>query len=367
MKKSSPSHRDAIMAIEPYVPGKPISEVKRELGIDDVIKLASNENPLGPSPLAQEAVAKWVTQMHLYPDGYAYELRRTLAASLGVGDDQLVFGTGSDEVIRLIAEAFMSPGDEVVMATPTFSVYRSATLLMGAKPVEIPLQDYTHDLLAMAAAVNEKTKAVFVCNPNNPTGTIVPYLEIREFMKDIPPSTLVVFDEAYFEYVTDTDYPNSLALLEGDGPAVVILRTFSKAYGLAGLRIGYGVSDPETASILNRVREPFNTNAAAQVGALAALADTDHLSRSLEVNSAGKQYLSEAFAELGLEYVHTHTNFILVDVRRDCKEVFRKLLARGVIVRTGDIFGYPTKLRISIGTQQENRRFVEALRAVLAE
>lgn len=362
-----PKHRDTIMAIEPYVPGKPIDEVKRELGLSYVIKLASNENPLGPSVKAQEAVREWAAQMHLYPDGSAFALRKALAEKLGVAPEQLVFGTGSDEVIRLLAEAFLSPGDEVIMAQPTFSVYRSVSLLMGASPVEVPLKGYTHDLPAMAAAVTPRTKMVFVCNPNNPTGTMVTAQQVREFLKALPSSVLVVFDEAYFEYVDDRQYPNSLEFIGGDGPSVVVLRTFSKVYGLAGARIGYGVGDPEIIALLNRVREPFNTNAVAQVAALAALSDQEHLQASIQVVRDGKQYLYQEFDRMGLSYVPSHTNFILVEVGRDSQEVFRRLLAKGVIVRTGDIFGYPTKLRVTIGTAKENRRFITALGEVLRE
>ena len=362
---SKPSYRDAVRNIAPYVPGKPISEVKRELGISDVVKMASNENPLGPSPMVQQALRESVDQLHLYPDGYAYELRQALAGHLRVEAEQLVFGNGSDEVIRMIAETYFCPEDEVVMATPTFSVYRAVADLMGARPVEVPLQNHTHNLWAMAQAITDQTKAVFICNPNNPTGTIVSQSQLKSFLRDIPSTAVVVLDEAYYEYVKDESYRGSLELI-GEDHTVIILRTFSKVYGLAGLRIGYGISDSETVQLLERVREPFNTNALAQIAALASLEDQAHVDESLAVNERGKAYLYRAFEDMGLEYVPSHTNFILVDVGRDCLRVFEELLAKGVIIRAGASFGYPTKIRVTVGTEEQNTRFVAALADVLA-
>lgn len=304
--------------------------------------------------------------MHLYPDGAAQNLRQVLADKLRVAPDQLIFGNGSDELIKTLAEAFLTPGSEVVMAAPTFSVYRSTSLLMGAIPVEVPLRDFRHDLPAMAAAITERTKLVYICNPNNPTGTIVSEQETTQFLNSIPSNVTVVFDEAYFEFVEAEDYPNSIELIGQRKQPIVVLRTFSKIYGLAGLRLGYAVSQPEIIQILERAREPFNTNGAAQAAAIAALADEKHLQASRELVTQGKQYLYRELTALNLEFVPSEANFILVDVKKNCREVYQALLQRGVIVRTGDVFGYPTALRITIGTQEQNIRLINALTEVLS-
>ncbi|WXJ83782.1 Histidinol-phosphate aminotransferase [Moorella thermoacetica] len=361
-----PKCREAILSIKPYVPGKPIEEVQRELGVKDVIKLASNENPLGPSPDAVQALQEASDRIFLYPDGNCYYLKEALAAKLGVKQENLIIGNGTDEILKMLAETYINPGDEIVVADPTFSEYEFAAQVMGGRAIKVPTRNFRHDLAAMAAAITPRTRLVFVCNPNNPTGTIVGQAALDGFLKQVPPSVVVVLDEAYSDYVTAEHYPNSLAYVRAGRANVIILRTFSKIYGLAGLRVGYGVAVPEIIRDLNRVREPFNVNLLAQVAAVAALKDEAHVGKSREVNSEGKDYLYSQFESLGLKYVPTEANFIFVDIQRDSREVFRQLLQKGVIVRTGDIFGYDTFLRVTIGTRRQNETFIRALREILA-
>lgn len=357
--------RQEILAIEPYSPGKPIEEVKQEYGLTDVIKLASNENPLGPGPLAVSALQKAAGDAHLYPDGSCSRLREALGKKLAVSPSQLIVGNGSDELLKLAAEVFLGPSDSVVMADPTFSEYQFAARLMGASVRRVPLKDFRHDLPAMAKAVDESTRMVFVCNPNNPTGTIVTHGELKAFLESVPAGVVVVLDEAYVEYVQDDGFPRALDLI-GDYPNLLITRTFSKLHGLAGLRVGYGIAQPELISLLQRVREPFNVNALGQAAAVAALRDFEHAAQSVQVNESGKSFLYDLFTSLDLTYVRTNTNFVLVDVRRDSKEVFQRLLIKGVIIRSTHSFGLPTYLRVTVGTDGQNRRLAVALREVLA-
>ncbi|MBT9141959.1 MAG: Histidinol-phosphate aminotransferase [Dehalococcoidia bacterium] len=359
-------YRQQIMAIKPYVPGKPVEEVERELGLSGVIKMASNENPLGPAPAAIAKMQEVINKVAVYPDGNCYYLKNALAKALNLTPAHLLVGNGSDEVIKLIAEAFLSEGEEAVVAEPTFSEYDFAVKIMGGQTVVVPTKNYTHDLEAMAAAVTEKTKLLFVCNPNNPTGTKVGKEEVKTFLNKLPDGLITVFDEAYYEYVVDEDFPQTLDFVR-EGRNVIVLRTFSKIYGLAGLRIGFGVAKPELIGLLSRVREPFNVNMVAQAAALAALGDQEHLLRSRQMNEEGKQYLCRQFDRLGLPFVPTHANFIWVRIKADCNDVFTKLLHRGVIVRTGDIFGAPDVIRVTIGTAEQNQRFIEALTEVLTE
>jgi histidinol-phosphate aminotransferase len=356
--------RPEIFSLKPYVPGKPVEEVERELGITGVIKLASNENPLGPSPLAAARVAEAMNKLNIYPDGAVYYLRQALAEHYKISEDAFLVGNGSDELLRLITETFVSPGDEVLYGMPSFSEYGFMALVMGGKCVEVPLKDMRFDLPAMKEKITDRTKLVYICNPNNPTGTFVGRAETDKFMKSIPDDVLVIFDEAYFEYVTDQDYVSGLEYL-AQGQNVIVLRTFSKIYGLAGLRVGYGITTPEIASAVNRVREPFNVNLLAQTAGIGALADVEHLQKSRAMNLEGRDFLYREFSRMGFEYVPTETNFIFVDLKRDCKQVFQALLKEGVIVRTGDIFGYPTYIRVTIGSPEENQRFITALQKVL--
>jgi len=358
--------RPEIFSLKPYVPGKPIEEVRRELGIKDIIKLASNENPLGTSPKAREAISKALGQMHQYPDANCFELKKRLAEANDIGESSIVVGNGSDEILMLLAIAFLSNGDEIIYAKPSFAEYEFTARIMGAECVEIPLTDFTHDLENIRRAVTPRTKMVFICNPNNPTGTIVDAEAIESFMDRIPEDVLVVFDEAYVEYVEDPNFLSGLKFVKANRNAIV-LRTFSKIYGLAGLRIGYGFTTPEIAQALEMITEPFNVNLLAQVGALAAIDDLRHVEESRQVNSQGKKYLYDRLKEMGLGYVPTESNFIFLDTGRDCQAVFKALLRLGIIVRTGDIFGYPTFIRVTVGTQDENQRFINGLKKVFAE
>jgi histidinol-phosphate aminotransferase len=302
--------------------------------------------------------------VRLYPDNDCYRLRHDLASHLGVGPEQVVVGRGSDEVIHMLGLAFLCPGDEVIMSEPPFTLYDFTANVMDGVAIRVPMKDFREDLDAMAARITERTKLIFLANPNNPTGSYLSRDEIDAFMGRVPDRVIVAFDEAYFEYVDAADYPASLDYLR-KGRNVVILRTFSKIYALAGLRIGYGIGSAEMIGYLNQVREPFNISTIAQTAASASLQDAEQVARSCRCNVEGRKFLYDAFTRLGLPYVPTQANFILVDVRRECRQVFVELLKRGVIVRTGDIFGLPTHVRVTIGLPAENERFISALEAVL--
>lgn len=347
--------------IMPYRPGKPIEELARELGVspEQIIKMASNENALGPSPRAVEALRAAAGRMHLYPDGSCYYLGRALAARLGVAVEQLVFGTGSNELLVLLAQAFLGPGRNAVMSDRSFLIYRLVTRLVGAVPVEVPMRDWTTDLAAMRGAITDDTRLVFVANPNNPTGTAVGAAELESFVDDLPPGVLAVVDEAYVEFMPPEWQPRLVDRIRR-GARLCCLRTFSKLYGLAGLRIGYAITSAEVASLLHRVRQPFNVNAAAQAAALAALDDEEHVHRTLRLVREEMVFLEKAFDRLGLEYVPSLTNFILVRVGNG-KVVFKELLSRHIIVRPMDAYGLPEYVRITIGTRDQNERLVEAL------
>jgi histidinol-phosphate aminotransferase len=359
------NYRKTLEGILPYQPGKPIDDVKRELGLSKVIKLASNENPLGCSLKAVEAVTACMMTPSLYPDGNCTELRNALSSKLNVKPEQLIFGAGSNEIVAFLGETFINPGDESVMAVPSFPWYETAVKMMDGIAIEIPLKNHTHDLETMKSKINDRTKIVWLCNPNNPTGTMYTAKEQDEFLKSVPSNVVVVLDEAYCEYVGNKDYPNSVPLLE-KYPNVIILRTFSKVYGLASLRIGYGIANVEMISYLNRIRPPFNVNAAAQVAALASINDSDFVSKTVENNNAGKEFLYSSFKDMGLDYIPTECNFIMVDTKKDSIEIFNKLLAKGVIVRPGKGFRMPTWQRVTIGTPEENTEFISALKEVLA-
>lgn len=355
--------RDCLDSLAVYQPGKPIEEVKRELGLEDIIKLASNENPLGPSPKAIAAIAAAAGDINLYPDGSAYRLRHALATRLGVDPAAIMIGNGSNELVQMLSLALLDPGDEVVMPVPSFPRYEPLARLMGAVPVEVPLRNLRMNIEEMARRLTPRTKMIYLCNPNNPTGTIATREEVDFLLDRTPPGTVVVFDEAYYEYVTSPDYPDGLDYFK-NGRSVVVLRTFSKMYGLAGLRVGYGVGPPSLIEYLNRVREPFNVNALAQEAALAALGDEEFVSLTRQINEGGKKYIYEAFTTRGIYYVPTEANFIFFDAGRDEKTVFLDMLKEGVIIRGG--FGLPTHLRVTVGTAAQNARFIEALDKVLA-
>lgn len=352
-----------ISEIKPYVPGKPIKELERELGIKDSIKLASNENPLGPSPKALRALQDFLyngSELSRYPDGSGFYLKKTISEKLGISAGDIILGNGSNEIIDIAVRTFMGPGDEAVMAEPSFVVYSMATTSVGATPVEIPLIDYRHDLMAMANAITERTKIVFIANPNNPTGTINKRDEFHRFMDKVPDGVLVIIDEAYYEYVMDPEYPNTIKYFM-DGRDVLILRTFSKAYGLAGLRIGYGIASRDIIEEMNKVRNPFNTNTLAQLSAMNALTDNEHLNKTIEINEHGKEFLYRELDSMGIGYVPTEANFIYIPLYVESKIVYEALLKMGVIVRPVGV----REIRVTIGLPEENKRFIEALKIVI--
>ena len=352
--------RKCLDDIRPYSPGKPIDEVKRELGLTEVYKLASNENPLGPPESAVEAMRLAAGKVSLYPDADAYELRSALAKYHDVQMNQIILGDGSNELLKLLSLAFLEPGDEIIMPKPSFGEYARTAKVCGAVAKAIPLtEDYAVDLPAMVAAIGSKTKMIYICNPNNPTGTVVDKRLLKQMMHRME-DIIVVMDEAYFEFVNDENSPDGVAFFK-EFPNVIALRTFSKAYGLAGLRVGYGICNEYIAAAINKVREPFNVNSLAQVAALAALNDGEYLKKSVEYNTVEREFLYTELKKRGFQVVPSQANFMLVDVVRDCVDVFRGLLRKGIIVRSADIFGYNTKIRLSVGLRKENEAFLKAL------
>jgi histidinol-phosphate aminotransferase len=352
-----------IRTLVPYLPGKPIEEVEREYGIANSVKLASNENPLGPSPKAIRAIRDKLDQLHLYPDGDCFYLKLALANKLGVSPEQLILGNGSNELIELAVRTFIRPGDEAVMAHQAFVVYQLVVQAAGGVGKVVPLRDFAHDLSAIGEAIGPNTRVVFLANPNNPTGTIYRRDPWERFLQHVSPDVLIIVDEAYFEYVGDENYPDSLKYHDY-GKALLTLRTFSKLYGLAGLRIGYGIAPKEITDLLQRVRQPFNVNVVAQWAARAALEDHDHVRQSLDVNRQGMAYLSQELSQLGLKQVPSHANFILVRVG-DGNEVFQQLLRQGVIVRPMTAYEFPEYIRVTIGTMEENQKFIGALTKII--
>lgn len=343
-----------------YEPGKPVEDLARELGIapDKIIKLASNENPLGPSPKAREAMIATIERAHYYPDGAGYYLREAIAEKLGLSMANVILGNGSNEIIEFIGHAYLQPGDDIVVAEHSFAVYRLMAQLFGARVIDVPDPNFTHDLEAMLAAITPRTKEVFIANPNNPTGTMVLQDEIDRFMERVPDRVLVVFDEAYYEFL---DEPPDVLKYVRAGRNVVVLRTFSKIQGLANLRIGYGLAAPEIVEVLQRARQPFNANGIAQAGALAGLKDTEHMELTRRVTHEGRNFLHASFLDMGLDFVPGHANFVLVRVG-DGKKVFEALLRRGIIVRAMGSYGLPEYIRVSVGTKSQNEAFVSALR-----
>lgn len=352
-----------IRTLTPYPPGKPMKELEREYGISDSIKLASNENPIGPSPKAVAAIREALLELHRYPEGDCYYLRQAVARHLGVDPAALLFGNGSNEIIELIVRTFMNSGDEAVMSDQAFVVYRLIVQAIGGRSVCVPLKDYTHDVDAIGAAITPATRVVFLANPNNPTGTIFGREAWLRFLKRVPSSALIVMDEAYAEFVDDPQYPDSLAAVR-DGRNVIVLRTFSKLYGLAGLRVGYGIGRPELMELMNRVRQPFNVNSLAQIGACAALDDAEHVERTRACNRSGMEYLHAECRRLGVEVVPSWANFLLVRVGQGAA-IYESLLREGVIVRPMNGYGFPDHVRVTVGTRAENERFVAALEKCL--
>lgn len=356
--------------LTPYQPGKPISELARELGLTHIVKLASNENPLGPSAKALEAARSGLGELHLYPDGGGFDLKTALAMKLGVALEQITLGNGSNDVLELVARAFLSHQHGAVFSEHAFAVYPIVTQAVGAQARVASAHDgtrgprYGHDLDAMARLVDGDVRTVFIANPNNPTGTYLRKEELRAFLKAMPESVIVVVDEAYFEYVGESDYPDAIRWLS-EFPNLVVTRTFSKAYGLAGLRVGYAVSSAEIADLLNRVRQPFNVNSLALVAATAALDDDDHLNRSIRLNAEGLKTLREALAQRDLPAIPSVGNFVSLDLGRPAAPIYDALLREGVIVRPIANYGLPNHLRVTVGKPEENRFFLNALDRVL--
>ncbi len=353
-----------VRELQPYQPGKPVEELERELGLTDVIKLASNENPLGAGPGVIDALHSVLPELSRYPDGSAWVLKNRLSEFLGVTPEQLTIGNGSNDVLELLARVYLSPDHEAIVSQHSFVVYPLVTRALGAKLTVVPARDYAQDLDATLAAISERTRIIFIANPNNPTGTWVNRTDLTGFLDQVPDDVLVVLDEAYFEYVREPEYPDGIDL-NSRFENVVVTRTFSKAYGLAALRIGYAVSHPDIADLMNRIRQPFNVNSMSMVAALAALDEQEHVDRSVELNSRGMEFLKAGCERLGLSWIPSVANFLAIDMGRDAMPVYEALLARGVIVRPVGIYEMPNHLRVTVGTMEENSRFISALEKVL--
>lgn len=353
-----------LASLKPYVPGKPLSALERELGISGSIKLASNENPLGPGPAARAAIAGALDELGRYPDGGAFDLRAAIASRHAVDPSCVTVGNGSNDVLDMVARVFLWPGRESLFPQYAFAVYPISSMAVGATPVVAPARDYGCDLDAMQARVSPRTGVVWIANPNNPTGTRLGGDALRDFIAAVPPTVIVVVDEAYYEYVRAADHPDVTTWLD-DFPNLVVTRTFSKAHGLAALRVGYGLSHPDIADLLNRVRQPFNVDTIAQAAATASLTDTAHIERSVALNDQGMRQLVDGLDRLGLAYIPSFGNFVSVDVGRDAGDVDRSLLRLGVVTRPVANYGLPNHLRISIGLAEENQRLLDALGEVL--
>lgn len=357
--------RAELKDLAPYPPGKPIEELQREYGLTRIAKLASNENPYGPSPRAVEAIRKSAESLHYYPESGCHYLRGRLAEKLGVPQDLLFFGNGSDEIVALLTMAYLEDGTNIVCSEHTFIRYEMGAMAMGAATIHVPLKDWHHDVEGLLAAVNPQTRILFVGNPDNPVGTALPTARLRQLLENVPENVIVVVDEAYYEFAARSeDYPDTVHWLS-DFPNLVITRTFSKAYGLAGLRIGYAIGNPEIWNVVDRVRPPFNVSRIAQDGAMAALDDTEHLDRTIDGNAAGLATIYAALDGLGIEYVPSRANFVLMNMKRPAIPVYESLLQRGVIVRPMGIYQLPEHLRVSVGLPWEIEFFVENLTSAL--
>lgn len=353
--------REELNDLTAYKPGKPVEDVKREYGLDKVIKLASNENPLGCSPKVKEALLKAIDNLAIYPDGNATLLKEVIAQKLDIKPTQVLPSSGSDEMIDMISKAFINKGDEVIMADITFPRYIATCKMMSGTPVIVPLKDWTYDLNGMLSAITDKTKLIWLCNPNNPTGTMFTEEKLINFLKSVPKNIVVIYDEAYNEYVTRDDYPkNSIELLK-EYSNLIVMKTFSKMYGLASLRVGYTMASEEIIGNINKIRGPFNVNRLAQIAAIAALEDDEFVKKCYDVNKQGKEYLYKEFKKLGLEFAPSETNHIFVNVEKDGNEVFVELQKRGMIIRPMP----GTWIRVSIGTMEQNEIFIKLLKEVL--
>ncbi len=352
--------RKSLLSIKPYKPGKPIEEVKREFGLTSVYKMASNENALGPSPKAVAAIKKGLSNINRYPDGNSFYLKKALAKKFKLRPENLIIGNGSDEIIVLALRTFISKGDEVIIAEPTFLVYKIAAAIVGAKIVSVPLKAFRYDLESMKKKITRRTKMIFIANPDNPTGSYVNRTEVEQFLKGLPKDIIVFFDEAYYEYMVAKDYPNSMRYL-GRGN-IIVSRSFSKAYGLGGLRIGWAAASREIIGYLNQVREPFNVNMLAQIAAVAALEDKRHVLKSQKLIKDGKKLLCDEFKKMKLFYVPSVTNFVLLNVGEKGPQIYDKLMRKGIIVREMSAWGLKNFLRVTIGTNKENRLFLKYLK-----
>ncbi len=356
-----------VMSIPPYVPGKPIAELKRELGIQHAIKMASNENPLGPSPAAVNALREYIKEVNIYPESSAPILRSELAGRFNVSPDSVILGNGSDEIMEMCSHVFITPGDEAIMADTTFSMYRICVEAFGGTAVAVPLRNNRFDLKSMASSVTDRTRLIFLAIPNSPTGTIVSRADFDGFIKDLPTDRLIlIIDEAYREYVSSDDCPRGIDYL-GKVLPVLVLRTFSKIYGLAGLRVGYGFGEPWLVELMNRVRPPFNVNSLAQVAALAALGDKDHLERTVQVTREGIQFLSQELKKLGADVIPSEANFVSFCIGYDAAPIYNALLEQGIIVRHLASFGMDQCIRVTVGLKEHNERFINALKNVLGK
>lgn len=359
--------RKGLAELTPYIPGKPVEEVRRELGLKGrIVRLASNENPIGPSPKAVARMKEVLGEINFYPDGGCFELRAALAEKHALAPGHFVFGNGVDNLIPLAVNTFVNSGDEVIIPTPSFAAYRTSTVVAGGMPVAVPLKNFQLHGEDIYRAVSPKTKMIFICNPNNPTGTIMPAGDLKKLMAALPPSVVVVMDEAYYEYVDHPGYPDSLAHLKRN-ENVVIFRTFSKIYGLAGLRLGYGMARPDYVNAMEKIREPFAANRVVQAGALEALADQAHTQQVKDAHGRGKQVLCQGLSDLNINFIPTEANFLFADLGVDMELLFPTLLKNGVIIRPGTAWGYPTFARITIGTPDENQFFLDQLAIVLKE
>ncbi|RDU36350.1 histidinol-phosphate transaminase [Neobacillus piezotolerans] len=353
-----------LLTLTPYQPGKSIDSVKKQYGLETIVKLASNENPFGCSDKVLERIKNYSESLALYPDGRAGELRETLANMLGIPNDRLIFGNGSDELIRIISRALLYPGANTVMASPTFPQYRHNAVLEGAEVREVELVDGKHDLQGMLDAVDENTNVIWICSPNNPTGTYIPDEELQSFLEQVPGNILVVIDEAYYEYVTAADFHDSLSITD-KFPNVIALRTFSKIYGLASLRVGYGIADPSIIKVLEPAREPFNANSFGQQAAKAALSDQEFVARCREINRKGLEMFYQFCETHGLPYYQSQGNFILINFRMDANKVFQSMLERGFIVRSGALLGFPQCVRVTVGSESQVAALLKELEAFL--
>ena len=360
-----PTTKKNLPAVKNYQPGKPIEEVEREYGLKNAIKMASNENALGPSPKAVAAIRKNISKIHRYPDGGCFYLRNKLAKTLKVPTESLIFGNGSDELLVFAVRAFVGRGDEVIIADPTFLIYEIATQVEDGTIVKVPMKNFHYDLDGMKSRISDRTKIIFIANPDNPVGTYVSETALLKFLKSVPENIIVVLDEAYYEFAAvKKDYPDSIKFLDSF-KNLIVARTFSKAYGLSGLRVGFAVVSPDIAAALNKVREPFNVNLLAQAAAVAALDDKAHLKKTLAMVAQGRQYLTSELKKIDIKVVETATNFILADLGRDAGGIYEKLLKKGVIVRPMGVWGLKNFIRVTIGKPLENKRFVEELKKIM--